>query len=103
MDDVYVRLCILQEVVDGENVELKKLKKEMGVSVHKAVKRGLEEINEHNPSGRYPVAKLWHVEDNREARLDEIVECMMKKTTPKRKRADNAAANTCASSTKGMS
>lgn len=73
----------------------------MGVSVFKAVKRGLEEINEHNPSGRYPVAKLWHVEDDREARLDEIVECMMEKTiTPKRKRDDDAT-NTWASSAKG--
>ncbi|KAK1360081.1 XH domain-containing protein [Heracleum sosnowskyi] len=93
---------IEKEKVDEEDVELMKLMREMGVSVFKAVKRGLEEITEHNPSGRYPVAKLWHVKDNREARLDEIVECMMKKTTPKCKREDNAT-NTGASATKGMS
>ncbi|WOH05511.1 hypothetical protein DCAR_0624928 [Daucus carota subsp. sativus] len=79
---------LISEMVDEEDAELKKLRKEMG-----AVKRGLEEINEHNPSGRYPVAKLWHVEDNREARLDEIVECMMKKTTPKRKRVGDEENN----------
>lgn len=83
----------MQEMVDEEDAELKKLRKEMGVSVFKAVKRGLEEINEHNPSGRYPVAKLWHVEDNRETRLDEIVECMMKKTPPKCKRVGDEENN----------
>ncbi|KAL6505745.1 hypothetical protein OROHE_023124 [Orobanche hederae] len=92
---------IEKEIVDDDDAELKKLRKEMGVTAFKAVQRALEEINEHNSSGRYPVAKLWHVKDNREARIDEIVECMMKKTTPKRRKTDNST-NTCASSTKGM-
>ncbi|KAL8094470.1 hypothetical protein AgCh_036123 [Apium graveolens] len=80
---------LISEIVDDNDVELKKLKKEMGFLVFMAVKIGLEEINKHNPSGRYPVAKLWHVKENREARLDEIMQSMLKKTTRKRKAGED--------------
>lgn len=75
--------------MDDNDVELKKLRKEMGFSVFMAVKIGLEEINKHNPSGRYPVAKLWHVKEKREARVDEIMQSMLKKTTRKRKASED--------------
>ncbi|KAK1354350.1 XH domain-containing protein [Heracleum sosnowskyi] len=81
---------ISKEIVDDNDVELKKLRKEMGFSVFMAVKIALEEINKHNPSGRYPVAKLWHVKENREAKLDEIMQGMLKKTTRKRKAGDDS-------------
>lgn len=79
----------MQEIVNDDDAELKKLRKEMGISVFKAVKKALEEINEHNSSGRYPVAKLWKVEENREARLEEMMQCMLEKTTPKRRKGND--------------
>ncbi|CAA7020010.1 unnamed protein product [Microthlaspi erraticum] len=61
----------MKEVVDEEDEQLKNLRQEWGEDVVKAVKTALEEMNEYNPSGRYPGPVLWNVEQERQATLKE--------------------------------
>lgn len=77
----------LQEVVDEEDEQLKKLKGEWGEEVHNAVKTALEEMNEYNPSGRYSTPELWNVEAGRKATLKEVISFISNDMKPaKRKR-----------------
>lgn len=77
----------LQEVVDEEDDQLKKLRGEWGEEVHNAVKTALEEINEYNGSGRYTVPELWNFKEGRKATLKEVITFISKDMkTVKRKR-----------------
>lgn len=62
-----------KEVIDEEDKLLKDLKVALGDDVFKAVTTALMEINEFNPSGRYPVFQLWNFKEGREATLGESV------------------------------
>lgn len=68
-----VRWLWLQEVVDDEDEQLKKLKGEWGEEVHNAVKTALEEMNEYNASGRYTTPELWNFKEGRKATLKEVI------------------------------
>jgi hypothetical protein len=76
-DLIYVRY-ISQEILDGEDEKLKSLKDEFGDEVHDAVATTLKELNEYNPSGRYPIPELWNFKEGRKASLKEGVSHLIK-------------------------
>ncbi|KAI3917283.1 hypothetical protein MKX01_000060 [Papaver californicum] len=53
-----------QELIDEENKLLKGLKNECGEEAYLAIGNALIELNEYNPSGRYPVRELWNFNEN---------------------------------------
>ncbi|XP_010497500.1 PREDICTED: factor of DNA methylation 1-like [Camelina sativa] len=77
----------VKEVVDEEDEQLKKLKREWGEAVHNAVKTALEEMNEYNASGRYATPELWNFKEGRKATLKEVISFISENIkTLKRKR-----------------
>ncbi|XP_061357629.1 factor of DNA methylation 5-like [Gastrolobium bilobum] len=78
---------VLQEIVDENDEKLKGLRNECGEEVYKAVANALMEIEEYNPSGRYPVPEIWNWREGRKATLKEIIQYIIRQLkTHKRKR-----------------
>ncbi|KAL3699950.1 hypothetical protein R1sor_017972 [Riccia sorocarpa] len=62
-----------KRVLDENNEDLLALKKELGEEVLKTVTTALEEIEEWNPSGRYPIHVAWSSKTDERATLSEII------------------------------
>lgn len=66
------------EIINDEDEKLKGLKNEFGDEVYNAVIKAVKEMNEYNPSGRYPVPELWNFKEGRKATLKEGVSHLLK-------------------------
>ncbi|XP_062013986.1 factor of DNA methylation 2-like [Rosa rugosa] len=77
----------VQEVIDEDDEKLDDLKTEFGDEVFEAVKTALAELNEYNPSGRYPVLELWNFMENRKATLAEGVSHLLNHMKPNKRRS----------------
>ncbi|XP_023755198.1 protein INVOLVED IN DE NOVO 2 [Lactuca sativa] len=68
-----------KEMIDEEDEKIDMLKAECDEDVYDAVVTALKELNEYNPSGRYPLAELWNNKEERRATLKEGVEFILKR------------------------
>ncbi|TVU21925.1 hypothetical protein EJB05_31596, partial [Eragrostis curvula] len=68
----------LKEVVDHDDAKLKQLQAEYGDDLYNAVTTALIEMNEYNPSGRYPVHELWNFREGRRATVMEGLRCLLR-------------------------
>ncbi|CAN1746926.1 Factor of DNA methylation 2 [Linum perenne] len=81
------RFSVEEEVIDEDDEKLKQLRNEYGKVAYDAVTKALMELNEYNPSGRYPVHQVWNFKEERKATMKEIVHFLINQLkTHKRKR-----------------
>ena len=75
---IWVIQCLnmIQEIIDEDDGELKRLRHDWGEDPYAAVVNALLELNEYNPSGRYVVQELWNFKEGRKASLQEVIQCM---------------------------
>ncbi|KAI3694629.1 hypothetical protein L1987_77597 [Smallanthus sonchifolius] len=70
---------VSKEMIDEDDEKIGELKSEFDNDVFNAVVTSLNELNEYNPSGRYPISELWNKKVNKKATLKEGVEFLLRK------------------------
>ncbi|OAE30995.1 hypothetical protein AXG93_2018s1620 [Marchantia polymorpha subsp. ruderalis] len=81
---------------DYSDKKLLKLQETLGDEVVRTVVRALEEIEEFNSCGRYPVPRIWNAKEGRIATLKEVIRhlhCLLKQTKRKKRSRSNANAH----------
>lgn len=69
---------LVQEIIKEDDEKLNALRVELGDEAYNVVVKALLEMNEYNPSGRYPVPELWNFKENRKAPIPEVAAYLMK-------------------------
>lgn len=76
-----------EQLINKEDEKLAKLRREFGDAVYLTVVNALNELQEHNASGRYPVSVAWNYKQQRKATLEEIINHLaIEKVATKRRR-----------------
>ena len=81
----------LRVVFNVEDERIVSVRARFGPAVADDVRRAYLELDDHNPSGRYPVRKPWHVTENRELTPSEVIRTLARQVVAlKRERANDA-------------
>jgi hypothetical protein len=77
---------MVQEIIMEDDEKLQALKAELGVKAHDVVVKALLEMNEYNPSGRYPIPELWNFREDQRAPMGEAVAYVVKRWKANKKK-----------------
>uniref|UniRef100_A0A0E0D3I1 Factor of DNA methylation 1-5/IDN2 domain-containing protein n=1 Tax=Oryza meridionalis TaxID=40149 RepID=A0A0E0D3I1_9ORYZ len=74
------------EIIKEDDWKLQALRAQYGDEACNVVVKALVEMNEYNPSGRYPVPELWNFKENRRAPMPEAASYLLKQWKTHKKR-----------------
>jgi hypothetical protein len=77
---------LFQQIINDKDEKLVVLKEQLGEEVYMAVTTALLEINEYNPSVRFPVSELWNNKENRKASIAEAIHHILKQLKAQKRR-----------------
>ncbi|KAF0921722.1 hypothetical protein E2562_016995 [Oryza meyeriana var. granulata] len=75
-----------KEIIKEDDEKLQALRGQYGDEAYNVVIKALVEMNEYNPSGRYPEPELWNFKENRKASMSEVLKYLVKQWKTHKKR-----------------